>query len=477
MVKRRNKKTLPLLERVRITGMAAGGRAIARADDKVVFVPFAAPGDVVDVQVKKSRKNYLEGVISQAHHWSEDRIEPFCGHFGICGGCQWQHLPYEKQLDHKEQQCIDSLQRIARLDMDAIEVTPIAGSEKTTFYRNKLEFTFSNRRWLSDTEISSGRKITDTNALGFHIPGLFDKVLDIKKCWLQADPSNEIRLAVKALALDQQLSFYDLRSNEGLLRNLIVRNTPEGEVMVLVVFGQNRRDDIDQVMQWLGQQLPSARSLACMVNEKKNSSIADLHPAIHQGNAFLTEHMEGLSFQVGPKSFYQTNSLQAVKLYSVVRDFARLEGHELVYDLYTGTGTIACFMAVDAKKVLGIEYVEEAVEHARHNARINGLNNTRFLAGDMAQVFNHNLIRQYGRPHVIITDPPRAGMHPAVIKQILESGAGRIVYVSCNPATQARDVELLSEKYRPAKSQAVDMFPHTHHVENVVLMVKRMSLK
>lgn len=459
-----------MLEKVEITGVAAEGKALARVDDKVLFVPFAAPGDILDVKVTKSKRNFMEGAIRRVHKLSSDRVEPFCSHFGLCGGCKWQHLPYEKQLAFKQQQVTDSLSRIGKVPMNEVEVLPIAASDHTRFYRNKLEFTFSNRRWLTPGEIDEDKKISDMDALGFHIPGYFDKVLDIEKCWLQAEPSNAIRLAVKAFAVQEGMSFFDLRTNTGLLRNLIVRNTPDGEVMAVMVFGHDDEAAIKKVMTFIDGAFPGLSTLAWMVNAKVNSSIADLEPRIWRGKAYLEEKMEGLRFQVGPKSFYQTNSTQASKLYSVARSFAGLTGREVVYDLYTGAGTIACFVASKADKVIGIEYVDEAVEHARTNAQINGISNVTFFAGDMAEVFNSELMDKHGYPHVIITDPPRAGMHPKVIKQIIQSGADRIVYVSCNPATQARDIELLAERYVVRKTQAVDMFPHTQHVENVALL-------
>jgi 23S rRNA (uracil1939-C5)-methyltransferase len=467
---RKKKRDLPFLEKVEITGVAAEGKALARVDDKVLFVPFAAPGDVVDVQVKKSKNNFMEGVVRHVHKLSDDHTEPFCSHFGLCGGCKWQHLPYEKQLAFKQQQVTDSLTRIGKVPMEEVEVLPIAASEHTRFYRNKLEFTFSNRRWLSPEEIELSEKIKALDALGFHIPGYFDKVLDIEQCQLQAEPSNAIRLAVKAFAVAEGLSFFDLRTYTGLLRNLIIRNTPAGEMMVVVVFGQGEKAAIEKVMTFIDQRFPDLTSLAWMVNTKVNSSIADLQPEIWRGKDFLEEKMEGLRFRIGPKSFFQTNSYQAHRLYSVARSFAGLTGREVVYDLYTGAGTIACLLARQTDKVIGIEYVDEAVEHARMNSQKNDISNTTFFAGDMSKVFTSQLMDKYGYPHVIITDPPRAGMHPKVIKQIISSGADRIVYVSCNPATQARDIELLSARYKVKKTQAVDMFPHTHHVENVVLL-------
>ncbi len=467
---RRHKRPLPLLERVEITGVAAEGKALARVNDKVLFVPFAAPGDVLDVQVRKARKHYMEGEVVNVHRLSSMRVEPLCEHFGTCGGCKWQHLPYEKQLEFKQQQVTDNLERIGKLNFDHVEVLPIAGSDKTTFYRNKMEYTFSDRRWLTRDEIDSAREIEDQQGLGLHIPGMFDKVLDIKKCWLQEDPSNDIRIAIRDFAREEGLSFFNLRANEGLLRNLVIRNTPEGQLMVLMIFGQDDRILIDKVMGFIDRRFPDLHSLAYIMNTKRNPSMADLEPVIYKGSPYLEEKIEDLIFEIGPKSFFQTNSLQARKLYGIVRDFAALQGHEVLYDLYTGTGTIACFLAPRVDKVLGIEYVEEAVAHARSNARLNELENTIFLAGEMAEVFNEELMDKQGYPHVIVTDPPRAGMHPKVVKQILAAGADRIVYVSCNPATQARDIELLSGRYQVSKSQAVDMFPQTQHVENVVLL-------
>ncbi len=469
----RKKNRHPLLEKVEITGVAAEGKALARVGNKVIFVPFAAPGDVVDIQVRKSRRSYMEGVVHHFHTFSSQRVDPFCTHFGLCGGCKWQHLPYDEQLKFKQQHVIDSLSRIGHADLTKAEVLPISGASQTTHYRNKLEYTFSNRRWLTREDIDSGRPVPQMAALGFHIPGLFDKVLDVETCWLQAEPSNEIRLAVKQHALDQGLSFFDLRANAGLLRNLIVRNTPQGQWMVVVVFGENDSLGIESVMTFLDSRFPLLTCLAYMINSKGNSSIADLDPIIWQGkhgNDHIEENLEGLRFQVGPKSFFQTNSAQALTLYQVVREFAMLSGKELVYDLYTGTGSIACFLAGNSGKVVGIEYIEEAVEHARENARINGIENAEFFAGDMAEVLSPDFIETHGSPQVIVTDPPRAGMHPRVIEQLIASEAGRIVYVSCNPATQARDVALLSSHYAVRKVKPVDMFPHTHHVESVVLL-------
>lgn len=460
-------------EGVAITGIAAGGKAIARVEEKVMFVPFGAPGDVVDIQVRKSKASYLEGVITHIRTPSPDRIEAFCSHFGICGGCQWQHLPYEKQLAFKHRQVTDSLERIGKTDLSGVEVLPIIESEHSRFYRNKLEYTFSNRRWLTREDIGSGEVIEDMDALGFHIPGYFDKVLDIEKCWLQEEPSNEIRLAVKAFAREQGFSFFDLRNGVGLLRNLIIRNTPQGELMVIVVFSASDEGPREALLGFLKERFPRITTLAYLISDKKNSSLSDLEPVIYHGRPYMVEEMDGLQFRIGPNSFFQTNSLQAARLYGVAREFAALEGHELVFDLYTGTGTIALFMAPHARQVVGIEYVEEAVAHARDNAELNGLSNVQFFAGDMVKILDEVFLQKQGYPHVVITDPPRAGMHPGVIKQLLNTGADRIVYVSCNPATQARDIDALSPRYKLVKVQPVDMFPHTQHVENVALLVRK----
>jgi len=461
-----------VIENLTITGFAAEGKAITRVGEAVVFLNYGAPGDVVDVRIKKTKKNYFEGEILKIHQPSPDRAEPFCEHYGLCGGCKWQHLDYQKQLFYKQQQVIDSLERIGKVKPGAYELVPIAGSEKSTFYRNKLEFTFSNKRWLTREDIESGQEFKDMNALGFHIPGLYDKVLDINKCWLQPEPSNAIRLAVKDFATRHNLTFYDIKLDKGLLRNIIIRNSTRGEVMVSVIFAENDTEKIGLLLGFIRDNFPEVSTLAYFINNKQNSSINDLEPVIFHGKPYMTEEMEGLKFAVGPKSFYQTNAPQAYRLYSIARDFAGLEGHEVVYDLYTGTGTIAMFLARKASKVIGIEYVEEAVEHARQNAASNGITNSLFFAGDMARVFNEELLDRHGYPHVVVTDPPRAGMHPEVVKRIARSGADKVVYVSCNPATQARDIELLSESYHLVRVQAVDMFPHTHHVESVALLVR-----
>jgi 23S rRNA (uracil1939-C5)-methyltransferase len=429
------------------------------------------PGDVVDLQVKRKKHHYAEAVAVRFHEYSEKRAVPFCQHYGVCGGCKWQCLQYEEQIRYKQKQVYDNLSRIGKVALP--EFSPILGSEKTQFYRNKLEFTFSNKRWLTEEEVSRGDKYDQMNAVGFHIPGAFDKVLPIEKCWLQDDVSNQIRNAIRDYAYEHGISFFDLRSQEGLLRNLMIRTSSTGELMVLLQCCLKNEDDrphMLEVLQYVGDKFPQITSLLYVINNKCNDTIGDLQVEVFRGNDHIFEEMEGLRFKVGPKSFYQTNSEQAYVLYKVAREFAGLTGQELVYDLYTGTGTIANFVSRQARQVIGIEYVPEAIEDAKVNSQINGIENTLFYAGDMKDILTEEFIRRHGRPDVIITDPPRAGMHTDVINTILFAQPKRIVYVSCNPATQARDLQLLDAKYRVAKVQPVDMFPHTHHVENVVLL-------
>jgi len=465
----KNKKILPLLENIPITGIAAEGKAIAKKDDWVIFVPYVVPGDIVDLQLTRKKNAYAEAKAVRFHHYSEKRADAFCEHYGTCGGCKWQILPYEEQLRYKQQQALDNLQRIGKIALPA--PYPILGSEKTTFYRNKLEFTFSNKRWMTPEEIAAGTKYEDMDALGFHIPGMFDKVLDIRNCWLQNDISNQIRLEVKKFCKENHYSFFDLRNQQGLMRNLIIRTASStGEIMLIVVFYENDTEKQQSLLQHIAEKFPQITSLLYIVNQKANDTITDREVLVFSGRDYILEEMEGLRFKIGPKSFFQTNSEQAYNLYKVVREFSGLTGHELVYDLYTGTGTIANFIAKQAKQVIGLEYVPEAIEDAKENARLNRLDNTLFFAGDMKNVLNKAFIEQHGRPDVIITDPPRAGMHDDVIESILFAEPQRIVYVSCNPATQARDLNLLGAKYRVDKVQPVDMFPHTHHVENVVEM-------
>lgn len=465
------RRELPFLEKVRITDIGAEGNALARVDNLVVFVPMLIPGDVVDIQVIRKRKKYMEGRVVKFHEYSPDRIVPRCKHFGVCGGCKWQHLPYSLQLNYKEKQVKDNLVRIGKIDLP--QISPIIGSSDEFLYRNKLEFTFSDKRWLTKEEVISDSKFERENALGFHIPGLFDKVLDIEKCHLQPDPSNAIRNAVKKYSYEKNLKFFDLREQEGFLRNLVIRNSLEDKVMVIVVFF---REDIEQrtgLLEFLSAEFPEITSLMYVINSKRNDSLNDQEPILYKGESFLVEEMDGLKFRIGPKSFYQTNTKQALELYRIARNFAGLTGNETVYDLYSGTGTITNFIAAHARKVIGVEYVEEAVKDAVINSEINGITNTRFFAGDMKDVLSETFFKDNGKPDVIITDPPRAGMHEDVIKIILSAAPEKIVYISCNPATQSRDIQLLSGSYDVMNVQPVDMFPHTHHVENVILMKRR----
>ena len=470
----RKKKELPLLEKITITDVAAEGKALARVDDLVVFVPYVVPGDVVDLQVKRKKHHYAEAVAVRFHEMSQIRAVPFCEHYGVCGGCKWQCLPYEEQIKYKQKQVEDNLNRIGKIELP--KISPILGSKKTEFYRNKLEFTFSNKRWLTDDEVKQDVKYNQMNAVGFHIPGAFDKVLAIEKCWLQDDISNRIRNTIRDYAYDHDLTFFDLRNQNGLLRNVMIRTASTGEVMVLLqckVTSQEEESQMLTLLQFIADKFLEITSLLYVINNKCNDTITDLDVHLYKGNDHIFEEMEGLRFKVGPKSFYQTNSEQAYNLYKVARTFANLTGEELVYDLYTGTGTIANFVSKQARKVIGIEYVPEAIEDAKINSSINQIENTSFYAGDMKDILTHEFIEEHGRPDVIITDPPRAGMHNDVIEAILFASPKRIVYVSCNPATQARDLQLLDQKYRVAAVQPVDMFPHTHHVENVVLLEKR----
>lgn len=467
----KKKKILPEYENVTISAVAAEGKSIARIDDMVVFIPYGAPGDIANVKLDKKKKNYGEGHITQLAKPSELRVEPFCPHFGICGGCKWQHLPYSYQLECKQQQVADAMQRIAKVDMPPIN--KILGSAETERYRNKLEFTFSNKCWLTFEQMNSGEIFEDRNALGFHIPGAFDKVLDIKECHLQAGISDSIRLFVRSYAIEHGYEFYDIRQQHGFMRNIIIRTTTTGEVMLIVVFGEDDKNKIDDLLSAVNKQFPEITSLMYVVNRKVNDTIADQEVLLYSGRDFIEERMGDLKFRVGPKSFYQTNSLQAYELYKVARRMAALTGNELVYDLYTGTGTIANFVAHDASKVIGIEYVADAIEDAKLNSRTNGIDNTLFYAGDMKDVLTDEFVSEHGVPDVMIIDPPRAGMHQDVVDVILNAEPARIVYVSCNPATQARDIALLDCKYRVVEVQPVDMFPHTQHVENVVALEKR----
>ncbi len=465
----RKRKPLPLLEAVTITDVAAEGKALARVNDLVVFVPYVAPGDIVDIQLTRKKHNYAEGKAVAFHKYSEERTVPFCEHFGVCGGCKWQHLPYGVQLRYKQKQVIDNLTRIGKIELG--EVLPILGSSHTQFYRNKLEFTFSNKKWLTEEQVQSGELINCMNGVGFHIPNMFDKVLDIHKCWLQDDISNRIRQAIKAYCLEHEgYPFYDLRNQEGFVRTLMIRTASTGDLMVVLVFYHEDKERREALMNYIAEQFPEITSFLYVINSKCNDTITDQEVCLFKGKDYIIEEMEGLKFKVGAKSFYQTNSEQAYHLYCVAREFAGLTGSELVYDLYTGTGTIANFVSRQAREVIGIEYVPEAIEDAKVNSNLNGITNTKFYAGDMKDLLTQDFINQHGRPDVIITDPPRAGMHDDVIRTILFARPKRIVYISCNPATQARDLNLLDVAYSVRKVQPVDMFPHTHHVENVVLL-------
>lgn len=463
----RKKKEPVVIQNIEIESVAAEGNALAHIDGKVLFVPWCIPGDVVDVRVTKKKSAYMEGVMQRIVTPSPLRLEPFCEHYTVCGGCKWQPLPYDLQLKYKQQQVEDQLRRIGRLTLPCIE--PILGSEKTVEYRNKLEFTFSNRRWILNGEDAEGLSDIEKLGLGFHISGFFDKVLDIKRCHLQSAPSNEIRLWIKQYAIENGLSFFDLREQTGLLRNLVIRTTSTGEVMVIVVFACES-EHIAGLMEAFKKAFPQINSLYYIVNTKRNDSISDQNPILFSGSDAIYEQMEDLRFKIGPKSFYQTNSLQAYRLYSVVREFADLKGDETVYDLYTGTGTIGLFLSNKAAKVVGIEYVPEAIEDAKVNAANNGRNNAFFYAGDMKDMLTGDFIKENGNPDVVVLDPPRAGIHPSVAEVLLQAEAPRMVYVSCNPATQARDLAILQEKYEITRVRPVDMFPHTHHVENVVAL-------
>ena len=458
----RKKKIDLTLTDVLIENVAAEGKAVAHVDGCVLFVEFAVPGDVVDVRVIKKKKNYLEGRIIRIVKPSEKRLEPFCEHFGVCGGCKWQPLPYEMQLEAKRQQVYDQLVRIGHLEVP--EILPTLGSEKTVEYRNKLEFSASDKRWLSAEEMEVETEFTP--GLGFHVGKFFDKVLDINRCHLQPEPSNAIRLFIRKYALEHGIPFYNLRENHGILRNIFVRTTERGEVMLIVCFG-GEFPGMNDMLDAIADGFPQIKSLYYIVNAKVNDSIADQDCILYKGEEAIYEEMEGLKFKIGPKSFYQTNTLQAYNLYKVARGFAELQGNEVVYDLYTGTGTIAQFVSAGASRVIGIEYVPEAIDDAKVNAAGNGITNCEFFAGDMKDVLNDRFIEEHGKPDVMIVDPPRAGMHPDVVKTILNAAPRRIVYVSCNPASQARDLAMMSGKYKITAVQPVDMFPHTQHVENV----------
>lgn len=470
----RKKKELPVLENIEITDVAAEGKAVVRVNDLVVFVPYVVPGDVVDLKLTRKKNHYAEAVAVKFHSYSPKRSQPFCPHFGVCGGCKWQILPYEEQLKYKQKQIFDNLTRIGKVQLP--EMMPILGSMKTMEYRNKVEFGCCNKRWLTTEEIASGIEYEHPEAIGFHTSGAFDKILPIEQCRLMDDVNNRLRNGIRDYAYENELTFYDQREHRGLLRGMMIRLSNTGELMLLIQFcigSEEERAQAERLLHWVHNQYPEVSSLLWVDNQKFNDTFGDLEINCFYGTDHIFLEMEDLRFKVGPKSFYQTNTEQAYVLYKVTREFAALTGDELVYDLYTGTGTIANFVAKKARKVVGVEYVPEAIEDAKVNSEINGIGNTLFFAGDMKDILNHEFIERHGRPDVIITDPPRAGMHKDVIDTILFAAPQRIVYVSCNPATQARDLQLLDEAYKVAKVQPVDMFPHTQHVENVVLLERR----
>ena len=461
-----------VFENIEVIDAGAKGVSVAKAPDgKVVFLPNVVPGDVVDIQTTRKRKAYYEGRAINFHSYSEHRTEPVCEHFGTCGGCKWQNMKYERQLFYKNQEVQNNLQRIGKIESPKFE--PILGSEKQFFYRNKMEFGFSNARWMTQEEIASGKEFEHKNALGFHIPKMWDKILDIEKCHLQQDPSNAIRNEIKEFATKNNLEFFDARNQEGFLRTLMIRTASTGEIMVLIQFFKEDKANRELLLNFVAERFPEITSLLYVINSKGNDTLYDQDIQLFKGRDYILEEMEGLHFSINAKSFYQTNSDQAYELYKITRDFAGLTGEELVYDLYTGTGTIAQFVSKKAKKVIGVEAVPEAIEDAKANAVRNNITNCEFFAGDMKNVFNDEFIATHGQPDVIITDPPRDGMHKDVVGQILKIAPKRVVYVSCNSATQARDLALLDEKYKVIRVRPVDMFPQTHHVENVVLLEKR----
>jgi 23S rRNA (uracil1939-C5)-methyltransferase len=472
MSRKRKDGTVSILQDLHIIDIAEEGKGVAKAEELVVFVEKAVPGDVVDVRVVKKKKNFAEAVIETLHTSSELRTDPFCQHFGTCGGCKWQHMQYEAQLQFKYKSVEAALQRLAKVDTSMME--PILGSAEDTYYRNKLEYTFSNKRWLNRGDMDDTSEL-EMNALGFHVPLRFDKILDIQHCYLQAEPSNTLRNQVRGYALRMGLTFYDLRNHTGNLRNLIIRTSSTGEVMVVVVFAYIEQEQIDEMMAYLQHEFPEITSLLYIINQKKNDTIFDQEVITYAGRDHIFEEMNGLKFKIGAKSFYQTNSAQAYELYKITKDFAGFTGDELVYDLYTGAGTIANFVAGGVKQVVGIEYVPTAIEDAKFNSALNGIDNTIFYAGDMKDILTAAFIESHGKPDVVITDPPRAGMHADVVARLLEMEAKKIVYVSCNAATQARDIALLNEKYEVVRIKPVDMFPHTQHVENVVLLKLKLA--
>ena len=467
----RKKHKNVVLQQVLVEDYAAEGKSLARVDGKVIFIENAIPGDVVDIRLSKSKKDWAEGFVTGWHKYSSDRIEPFCSHFGVCGGCRWQMLPYSKQLEYKQKQVVDNLQRIGKVELPPIQ--SILGAEQSTRYRNKLEYTFSSKRFLLPSELHNPDITSQQNVAGFHARGLFDKVVDIQTCHLQEEPTNQLRLAVRDFALGRGLSFYDIKSHQGWLRTMQVRICTTGEVMVNIVFGHEDESARKDLQEHILRQFPQLTTLLYTINPKWNDSITDLEPRVVHGKGYVIERLEDFQFKVGPKSFFQTNTRQGERLYQVTREFAELTGSQTVYDLYCGTGSIGIFVSRQAAKVIGVEVIPEAIEDARENAELNGIGHARFFAGDVAEICHDGFFSAEGRPDVIITDPPRAGMHERLVRKILDMEAPTVVYVSCNPATQARDLQLLDEKYAVTRVQPVDMFPHTHHIENIVQLKKR----
>jgi 23S rRNA (uracil1939-C5)-methyltransferase len=467
----RRKKQNIVLEKIRVEDYAAEGKSLAKLDGKVVFIENVVPGDVVDVQLGKNKKDWAEGWPLRFHSYSAERVTPFCSHFGVCGGCQWQMLPYEKQLQYKERQVRDNLQRIGKVALP--EIMPILGAADTKYYRNKMEYTFGNKRFLLKEELHNPSISNDQNVAGFHAKGMFDKLVDIQTCYLQAEPTNEIRLAVKKFAKENNYSFYDIRQQHGFLRTMQIRLCTTGELMVNIVFGHEDETKRKALLDHVTRQFPLITTLLYTINTKKNDSLYDLKPITYHGKGYVIEKLEGFSFKIGPKSFFQTNTRQGEQLYKVTRDFAELTGNEIIYDLYCGTGSIGIFVSKKAKKIIGVEMIEAAIEDAKENAALNHLKDASFFAGDVIDICNDDFFAAHGRPNVIITDPPRAGMHEKLVKKILDMAVPIVVYVSCNPATQARDLNLLDEKYQVTRIQPVDMFPHTLHIENVVQLKLR----
>lgn len=459
------------LEKVLVTGYASEGKALAKVDGKVIFIEGAVPGDTVDVFVSTNKKDWGEGRVTKIHEPSKERVQPFCRHFGTCGGCKWQMLPYEKQLEYKQQEAEQNFKRIGKVDLPPL--MPIVGSNAIKYYRNKLEFTFSNKRYLSKEEVEQAGEIKQENALGFHVPRIFDKIIDIHECFLMDDVNNQIRNSIREFVKENNYSFYDIKQHTGWLRNIIIRHCTTGELMVNVCLGYEDETERKKLLDFILATVPSITTLLYTINPKWNDSIYDLEPQVYFGKGYAIEQLENFKFKIGPKSFFQTNTRQGEKLYQITRDFAGLTGNEIVYDLYCGTGSIGIFVSSKAKKIIGVETVAEAIEDAKENAALNNISHAEFFAGDVIKICDDNFFAAHGKPDIVITDPPRAGMHTTLVEKLLEIASPKIVYVSCNPATQARDLALLDAKYSVEKIQPVDMFPHTHHIECVVLLKLR----